>query len=252
MFLKLIKQDFLATYKVYGILCAVLMLFSILCRAFFNTEFFEATTFLILFYVVSLILFASYGSIYCLIQALQSIYKKRAYFIFSLPIKASKIIWSKLLFVIIYASLTSLICMLSFVIAFANFKTTGTSLDVDIVGWCSMFNSIISYVLFIMFLIFIVTITNASFSKSKRFGILVVVSVILFFTYVNAMNILKLPRVIYNMETKVVEVKVISKVFFDTNYIELINIINVIIQIGLIAAFYFGSIYAINKKLELQ
>lgn len=249
MFWKLCKFEYRSNYRTYMMMYAVLIVCSMLL-SLGRLEYF--TQMALMNMAFSLIMVIYVGAIMavwilCLVNIIRgyhnSMYKRQSYLTHTLPVATWQLLLVKLLFSIIWLSLTMIVVIASIIFMMLNLSNLNLSMVIDTVlniDWSRMdFTFVILYSLQllvqviqgIMFLYFVISFVNSSYVQ--RYRIPIAFAIILLFSWMQN----------YFLFT-----------FGDVSYTAVFEVswVDITINLAIFVATYIGSVFLIDRKMEVE
>ncbi len=265
MFARLLKHQLKSTYLTFNILYGVIILLGLLLGVSLkNTLLF---TILIILFAFSLIAVAIFYVMSMFQICATSLYGKRGYLTFSIPVSPHQLILSKILTVFLYG----LGLVLSFIIAFYlvffvispenAFEIFGELGNIiaavfssPAVAVLSFINFIVSFISGLMLIFFSFALANSGISNKNRnvIAVLIYIGLNIILSILEAFNILdfNICMNIYNKNQLAILTS--SQLISYTDFTPFFNINSFIIDIISGVGLYFGSVYLMSHKLELE
>lgn len=267
MFARLLKHQLKSTYKEFIVLYAILIVSGFFVGLFTGMR---AETLLIIslcvfvFSILGVIIFfmISFFKI-----CATSMFGKRGYLTFSIPVSVHQLILSKVLTMSIYALGLAISFFISFALIFIFispsiaveiFSVIGELMDVfngynPFIGVLVISDSIISFFYSVLLIMFCFTLANCSQSKKGRTALAIAYYIIIGMVVSIATSLPFFNFVIATDINGSLFVSSMYKIAFDgIECVPVLDLTSYLIHILGAVGFYCGTVYLMNHKLELE
>ncbi len=265
MFARLLKHQLKSTYVTFNILYGVIILLGLLLGiSLKNTLLFSILIIMFAFSLIAVVIFYVMSMFQI---CATSLYGKRGYLTFSIPVSPHQLILSKILTVFLYG----FGLVLSFIIAFylvffvispenafeifGEFgKFIASVFSNPAVALLSFINYIVSFVSGLMLIFFSFALANSGISNKNRsvIAVLIYIGLSILLSIIKEFNILDFNICINIYNKNQLAILTTDQIISSSEFSSFFSINSFIVDLISGVGLYFGSVYLMTHKLELE